>query len=206
MQEVLLRQQKHDKDERSFGTQFTQAADGYLSEFGKSQTAVLQWTTWFPTDFWQSSSLLPFSSHIIVHSHFCPMPAATMLHAASVRFQVARAWFLLAVGGLGLCHSFQGLGHHFQGTWHHSCKWKQRWMAAERPWQELFCQSSSLHASLAREAAVLMEGWKKSIQEIFFKFFWRLPFYKKAWETKWSSVEWQHIQHLAASWRTTKAY
>lgn len=46
MLEVLLRQQEeHNKDETSSGTQFTQATDGYsklLSEFGKSQTTVLQ--------------------------------------------------------------------------------------------------------------------------------------------------------------------
>lgn len=69
MLEVLLRQQEeHNKDETSSGTQFTQATDGYskrLSEFGKSQTTVLQWTTRFPTDFWQSNSLMYFSFHII---------------------------------------------------------------------------------------------------------------------------------------------
>lgn len=82
---------------------------------------------------WQESDLCATVNDMILHgflivpfliafrpastlSPFCPMHCPMMTYAASANFQLANASFLLNVGGLGLCLSFEEPGPHLQGT------------------------------------------------------------------------------------------
>ena len=179
-------------------------------EVGKSQTFVIQLMTWWSTDFWQFGSSLPFRPASTL-SPFCPTHCAMTLYAASVNFQFANARFLLNVGGLGLCISFQEHGPHSQGTkstWHSSWKWD----AAPNGYREalekivLSVKPCLLHASLVREPALLEEGQNKSVQEILFQILLSLAFCQRVYERQNNaqSVDStsESIWYLKVSWKT----